>query len=379
MPPHDDLDSHPDRRVDTLEAVLSRPPSWRRRFLFSGVALVAAAILVVSLWRGIVPAVRHALGVVTPIPLTPTPTLATAGTISATIPLGAVHQHTFVAASDTAVWVYDAPTGTVTRIDPATNSVVARITVAKNSGGSIVIGQQAVWITNADTGIVSRIDPQRNQIAASIKLTPGAVLLGTSPGAIWVLNFPKDTVTRIDEQTSRVVVTLSSPTLPAGLPIGITYGAGSVWICNRENHGGAAGVIRIDPQTNQIQAQIDVSENRALWCNGDLKVTAQGVWVPIFDTISPLRQHLLQRIDPTTNKVADLISLEGDMNTSIAADDHGVWLCDPTFGLYRVDPKTRQVVAKLAILGGDSMALGGGSLWLTRTSDNSVVRITPVP
>jgi DNA-binding beta-propeller fold protein YncE len=100
--------------------------------------------------------------------------------------------------------------------------------------------------------------------------------------------------------------------------------------------------------------------------------------VPVFDSEND-QQHLVERIDPTTNTVTDKIEVGADMNPEIAADEHGVWVCDPTKGLYRIDPQTRKVVAQLELPGGDSLALGAGSVWLIRTSDNSVVRITPVP
>jgi YVTN family beta-propeller protein len=370
----DDLGSTPNQRADTLETLLSRPPSWRRRLFLSSVVLVFMAMALVIIWRLSPPALRSAFATSTPILLTPM--LAPSGKVSATIHLEAVHAHTFIAASATAIWVHDGPSGTVTRIDPATDSVVAQLAIGGTDVGAVAIDQQAVWVAEASTGVVSRIDPERNQVTATVPLPPGSALLTVSPGAVWVVNVPNNTVTKIDEQTNRVVATLSTPPLP----IGVTFGAGSVWICSRQ--GGAAAVTRLDPQTNQIQAQIDVSKDRGgkdrgLQCNGDLQVTAQGVWAPIFDTLSPLGQHLLERIDPVTNKVTDLISLEADMNPSIAADDRGVWGCDPTIGLFRVDPQTRQVVAEVRLTGGDSLALGAGSLWLTRTSDNSVVRITP--
>lgn len=303
------------------------------------------------------------------VSITPTPGIA--GTISTTIPIGAVHEHTSIAASATAVWVHDGPTGTVTRIDPATNTVVAKISVGGNQGGTIATDAQAVWVTEASTGIVSRIDPQRNQVTATIKLAPGAALLAVSPGAVWVINVPNNTLTKIDEQTNRIVATLSTPTLP----IGVSFSAGSVWLCSR--HGWQAGLTRIDPQTNKVQAQIDVGTAHLLECNGVVAL-AQAVWVPIFDNVND-QQHLLERIDPSTNTVTTTIELGADMNADMAADGQGVWVCDPTTGLLRVDPQTNQVVAHLTLPGGDSLALGAGSVWLTRTNDNSVVRITPAP
>jgi DNA-binding beta-propeller fold protein YncE len=284
-----ELDSGPDQWVDTLDTALSRPPSLRRRLFLSVVMLVVGVVLVISIARGVVPAVRSALTTIsTPILPTPTATLGIAGQTMASIQLGAVHDHTFIIASATAVWVHDGPTGIVTRIDPATNKIVAKIAIGSNDvGGEIAINQQGVWVINSSTGTISRIDPQSNRVTATIKVAPGNGFLTSSPGTLWAVNPPQNTLTKIDEQTLRVVATLSTPPLP----IGLSYGAGSIWVCNRE--GGAAGVTRLDPRTDRIQAEIDVSEGRALWCNGDIKITAQGVWVPIFDTLSNLRQHLL--------------------------------------------------------------------------------------
>jgi len=84
-------------------------------------------------------------------------------------------------------------------------------------------------------------------------------------------------------------------------------------------------------------------------------------------------------IDPTTNKVADVIGLGADMNPTLAVDERGAWVCDPTRGLYRVDLQTKRVVAQVLLPGGDSLALGAGSLWVSRTSDHSVVRIALEP
>ena len=367
-----DLASDPTLPLVTLDDVLNRSPSRRKRRFYIGSILLICVIFLLLLWQAYLtlPRVVAIISAKTPTPLPPTPTLVAGGIISATIPIGAVHEHTAIAASATAVWVHDGPTGTVTRIDPRTNMVVATIAVAPDSvGGAIAIDQQAVWVTDGDAGIVSRIDPQSNQVTATIQLTPGAGLLGVSPGTVWVVNVPNNTLTKIDEQTNQVVATLSTPSLP----IWVSYGAGSLWLCSR-----TAGVIRIDPQTNQVLAQIDVGSAHSLFCNG-IAALAQAVWVPIFDEVSRLRQHLLERIDPATNNVTDTIELGADMNVVIAANEQEIWVCDPTTGLLRVDPQRRRVVAQLKLPGGDTPALGAGSLWLTRTSDNTVVCITPTP
>src|SRR5262245_22721120 len=88
----DDLGSTPNQRADTLETLLSRPPSWRRRLFLSSVVLVLMAIALVIIWRLSLPVLRSAFATSTP-PLTTTETLAIAGKVSATIHLEAVHAH----------------------------------------------------------------------------------------------------------------------------------------------------------------------------------------------------------------------------------------------------------------------------------------------
>jgi virginiamycin B lyase len=203
--------------------------------------------------------------------------LASAGTVSATISgLGANDQFDdAIAASDTAIWVHNGQAGTLVRIDPSTNMLVATIPVGHGEGG-VALGQGAVWVANPTEGTLSRIDPQTNKVVATITLAPQAEVQGLTVrlNAVWVTDFVNSTLVRIDPLINQVVATI--PNTP-GIT-GVSYGAGSVWICN--HHGAAQGLLRLDPQTNQVQAQVNPAGNQG-YC-GSVVALGQTVWTTSF-------------------------------------------------------------------------------------------------
>jgi YVTN family beta-propeller protein len=115
--------------------------------------------------------------------------------VSKTIGLGVVVP-TALAVGEDAVWVVARPgfrccpaetvgTGTLTRIDPATNSVKE----TRSIGGypsAIAVGEGAVWIADPRTRSVVRFDPKKNRIVRRIKVgaRPRGITVGD--GFVWV-------------------------------------------------------------------------------------------------------------------------------------------------------------------------------------------------
>jgi len=307
----------------------------------------------------------------TPAPKAPTP-LPPAGTVSAIIPsVGGAIQPGFIygmAAGDTAVWVHNSEQGTVSRIDPKTNLVVATIPVGHGLG-DVRLEAGFVWVLNHDDGTVSKIDPQTNKVVATIALPPPSGFLGVSPGAVWVANRRLGVVRKIDPQTDRVVATISIPDGPAWM----SFGAGSLWICRLE--GVQFGVTRLDPTTNKVLAQIDISSGKGYSCGG-LSASDAGIWAVLLDSTQTYDLGLA-RIDPATNQVIATILLpQSKITDALAADAQGVWVAEPELGLYRIAPQTNQAIGLLPMLRGAGVALGAGSVWLT-IGDGTLLRITP--
>jgi virginiamycin B lyase len=174
------------------------------------------------------------------------------------------------------VWVLTESKGVLSRINPETNQVVARIEVAPHSY-AVVFGFDAVWITNTgaaktnEAGSVQRIDPRTNKVVATIPVGTTPRFLAAGEGGIWTLNQGDGSVSRIDPMTNRVVATI-----PVGVegPGGdITTGAGRVWVR-------ATKVLLsvIDPKTNQVTERFGPPAG-----SGAVRVANGFAWVSAHD------------------------------------------------------------------------------------------------
>jgi YVTN family beta-propeller protein len=287
------------------------------------------------------------------------------------------------------VWVSSFASDTVTRIVsavPATPSravvvsggeegaavafprgarVVARIGVPPGQGG-LAAGEGAVWaMTNADS-VLARIDPRTNSVVARIHVETGADVVAGN-GAVWVSYPGEDTVARIDPATNKVTTTIPVGRQPAGLALA----RGAVWVANI----GGPSVSRIDTATNRVVATIRVGPQRAC-CSEHMSVTADddAVWVavPNFNT--------LVRIDPATNTITDTVKVPYPPCAFLVADAAAVWSAGGGCGdvLARVDARTKTLTTTVeGELHPIGLALAFGSLWVASLRSSSVDRLDP--
>ena len=85
------------------------------------------------------------------------------------------------------IWIVTDANGTLARIDPATNSVVAEIYVPSGSYG-IAFGDGAIWVTSTSRDNVTRVDPQTNLIVETISVGKAPRFIAAGLGAVWTLN-----------------------------------------------------------------------------------------------------------------------------------------------------------------------------------------------
>ena len=105
-----------------------------------------------------------------------------AGKIVASIPAPAVGG---LAIGAGAVWVANMNPRTVTRIDPATNAVVATIALGEPDflwgPTRLAFGHGSLWATDGMSSSVFRIDPEANRVTATIPLgSPTQFSTGTA-------------------------------------------------------------------------------------------------------------------------------------------------------------------------------------------------------
>jgi YVTN family beta-propeller protein len=102
-----------------------------------------------------------------------------------------------VDAHDDGVWVSDDLAGTVTRVDPQTNEVVATVAVGKGPSDGVRGPDGLEWIPNNGDGTISRIDPATNKVVDTIKVGPSPFVVRSAFGDIWVGEFKGSRLWRI--------------------------------------------------------------------------------------------------------------------------------------------------------------------------------------
>jgi YVTN family beta-propeller protein len=271
----------------------------------------------------------------------------------ATIPLeglnGAFTQVAFGAGS---VWISSGyysmgpapkrqPGDVVVRIDPRTNRVVDRIPVDPPSG--LAFGQGSVWVTSAGYGTVSRIDPQTDEVVAKIKVGRGDVDIAVdeSSGAVWVASayLPKNyggydnpkysedrNLTRVDPETNRVVeeIPIEAHSQYGGAG-NVAVGEGAVWVLSEDGK-----LLKVDPATNEIAAMVTVGD----W-SSHLAVYGGGVWAMV-----QVKQFRLVRVDPRTMHIVaseDIGPIAKIGEGGLTAGGGYVWFSSGE-GLARVSP-----------------------------------------
>jgi len=134
----------------------------------------------------------------------------------------------------------------VARIDAGSNRVVATIPVPCSASCwsaptplPVAVANGAVWVRNEGIGTLSRIDPTTNTVAATLDVNTfngrsGQDAIAVAPSGIWLGGI---TVEAIDPASNRVVKTIDQPGLT------LAYGYGSLWVTDTSGR-----ILRIDPQ-----------------------------------------------------------------------------------------------------------------------------------
>lgn len=222
--------------------------------------------------------------------------------VVATIPLGTPTQFRVaplgIATTPDAVWVSnrwgteDAPAGSVVRIDPTTNRIVATVGLGASFEGNagptgIAADSQTVWVGVPSMKSVVRIDARTNTVAATI---PGFTCvegqLASDESGVWVADC--DAVRYVSAETNaierRIVIAQQAKGAVVGLAaVGVGIGYGSVWIQ-------AGRLLKVDPKTGSVAGSSALPDALGIWTEYNLAFGFGSVWVRRIDSVL--------RIDP---------------------------------------------------------------------------------
>ena len=229
--------------------------------------------------------------------------------------------------SNGSIWVGNASSSSVSRIDPVTNTVTATITSAGVLSAPVSLAEDQfgnVWVACNDyySGSVSRIDPATNTVTASLYTADGnnPIGIGMGAGEMWV------SLNQSTGQYRRFNTTTLTETYASGT--GLSYGYNfvddgtNVWF-----YGAGFTVIhKIDPATNTVTTLTTGITNGSAF----LHYAFGYVW--------SVTSSGLQRINPATNALTTITlsvpSVDGvtDDGTNIIAADIGgeIYIVDPT-------------------------------------------------
>src|SRR3954468_16643297 len=117
----------------------------------------------------------------------------------------------------------------VQAVDPAgrrSRVTKVRVRILRRAGRAIHVGGHpfsladadgSVWVANFLSGTVQRIDPATNRVVATVRIGGQPYGLAVAPGAVWVGNNAREDVARIDTATNAVVGRVTVGDRPIGL------------------------------------------------------------------------------------------------------------------------------------------------------------------
>ena len=213
------------------------------------------------------------------------------------------------------VWVPICGThASLVKISAVTNQITATLPIAPGGAeGGIAVSDDGVWMITDRKGTLVKIDPTTNNVRQTVSVSAGSYNPVSAYGTIWVTGYETNLVTAVDASSGKVLATI-----PVGpKPRFITSGAGSVWSLNQ----GDGTVSRIDGKSKTITATIEAGIPGE---GGDICFGKDSVWASVFDVP-------LTRIDPTTNRISrQWIGKGGD---SLRFGHDSIWLTDYRRGL----------------------------------------------
>jgi YVTN family beta-propeller protein len=255
-----------------------------------------------------------------------------------------------------AVWVTDHTGNQVVRVDPAAGRVVKRIKIGGYPFG-LAYGAGSLWVGSRHGDVVTRLDPATGKRKARIAVGSAPYALAYGGGSVWVTNESSGTVSRIGPKRNKVVKTIRV----GGGPNGIAVAFGKVWVADY----GRGRLIRISASRNRVEQSIRIPT--ADWItpgSGSLWVSSE--------------TGLVYRVDPATMKVTAKVAVGQNPLASTVAGAR-LWVPNIDSGTVSVIDLASAAVATTEAAGPQPIAAvaTSGSVWVTSELDGDLWRFAP--
>jgi len=204
-------------------------------------------------------------------------------------------------------------TNSLARLDMRTNKIVILPIGPAGEEGGIAASKDSVWLISDDMGTLNRINPQTNAVRQKISVPPASYNPIYSKGRIWLTAVKSNSVTAVDASTGAVI-----KTIPVGpQPRFLTAGGGSIWTLNQ----GDGTVTRVDEKRFEVVATIHAGIPGK---GGDIAYGDGSIWATVFGTP-------LTRIDAKSNRLLQQWTGAGGDSLRVCFDS--IWITDYRNGL----------------------------------------------
>ena len=266
----------------------------------------------------------------------------------------------WVAVTSDAVWVGSTGPYAVHRIDPAHNTLVATVKLPGEPCAGITTGFGSLWVPLCGKHpTLARVDLASNALTAVFKVGPAGPEGGvaTGAGSVWLVLDKKGALARIDPKTGKVQHVIR---LPSG-SYNPLFSEGRVWVTRAEG----SEINSVDPATDKIVSSIPTGPKPRFLRGGDGKVWTLNQGDGSLTLVDADNKRSPKTTALGTPGPGGDIALGGGM----------VWTTMPKVPLSAVDGATGVVKCQWSGPGGDSLAIGQGSIWLTDYSAGTISRI----
>lgn len=253
-------------------------------------------------------------------------------------------------------------------------SSAADATASATASASLTVSAQAspspsAGATQPDWSAVPRLE---GSVTAKVPITGGwSVLMGAAPvahGSLWISNGSEagepPRLRRLDPETMEVTATIDLGGEADVFPpdaYGAFYSAHGSWVPLMSQKA----VVLVDPATNSVSLRIEVDAMPyGLLEDGD------DLWITDFGNSEVLR------VDIPTGEERLRVSIPEP--TWMASGPEGLWVIEHGTGFVtRLDPVTGEELARVQVGGRPGIVLGLGSVWASSSDEKTVSRIDP--
>jgi streptogramin lyase len=265
----------------------------------------------------------------------------------------------WVAIAPDAVWIGSTGPDAVHRIDPRTNARVATVALDGEPCAGLAIGFGSLWVPLCGaTPTLAKIDLATNRLTDVFKVGTAAAESGiaTSDDSVWLVIDKNGTLARIDPATGEVRQNIR---VPAG-SFNPLFNDGVIWVTRAEG----AEITAVDAKTGAIRGSAPTSQGPRFLAKG-----AGAIWT--------LNQSdgSLTRIDAKTMKATNTVPLATPGHGGDIAFGGGIiWTTMMKTPLSMTDTESVTLRCQWTGVGGDSLGIGHGAIWLTDYRGGTVSR-----